>query len=196
MDRRLYIWLLVIFISGCSTPTAYISSLTDPGYKPRKSDPIFLFVADDAPIEDRQFSAFLRTELVAAGFNLTDDILSSEYTLFFRSGENTSKIDSVLFLPQTKTTSGYVGNTYYSGKTTSTSAVPISRNYTVKKLWFELYATSDIANEKYKTVWEGYIGSGINEYRSHQREVLRLLLDVFGTNHQEHTRIRPVPKSN
>ena len=192
---RVTILVFTILFVGCATSTAYISSLTDPGYQPKKSDPIFIFVPDTTPIKDRQFASFIESEMEDAGFNLVQNISDSRYILLFNTGTKTSEINSTLFLPQTQTTSGYVGNTYYSGQTTSTAAIPVSSNYTVQKIWFQLYSTTDVASKKYKTVWEGYIGSGIDEYRRKPREILRLLLDVFGTNYQEHTRIRSIPEN-
>ncbi|MCI0560536.1 MAG: hypothetical protein MN733_18775 [Nitrososphaera sp.] len=182
-------WALTL--AACATQTAYISSLTDPDYSPTKSDPVFLLVPDSAAIEDRQFAAFLRGEMQAAGFTVTDNAAQSRYILLFQTGQKTSQINSTLFLPQTQTTSGYVGNTYYSGQTTSTAAIPISSNYTVQNIWLELYATSDVAAQKYKTVWEGYIGAGTDEFQTYSKEILRLLLDVYGTNYQAHTPIQP-----
>ncbi len=180
----------VLTLAACATQTAYTSSLTEPDYSPTKSDPVFPLVPDSAGIEDRQFAAFLRGEMQAAGFTVTDNAAQSRYILLFQTGQKTSQINSTIFLPQTRTTSGYVGNTYYSGQTTSTAAIPISSNYTVQKIWLELYATSDVAAQKYKTVWQDYIGAGMDEFQKYSKEILRLLLDVYGTNYQAHTPIQ------
>lgn len=192
MTLRILIVLIALSLSACATSSAYISSLTDPAYNPSKTDPIFLLIPDSASIEDRQFSAFLLSEMRAAGFTMSQTLLDSRYVLLFQSGQNTSQINSTLFLPQTQTTSGYVGNTYYSGTTTSTTAIPYTSNYTVHKIWLKLYSTSDVLDEKYRTAWEGYIGAEASEFQKQSREILRLLLDVFGTNYQAHTPIRPI----
>ena len=107
----------------------------------------------------------------------------------FQTDSKTSQINSTLFLPSTSTTSGYIGNTYYSGSTKSTSAVPYSYNYTVKKIYLDLYAVEDVKNEKYITVWEGYIGAGQKEYQTYSRAIIKSLLDKFGTNYEAHTPI-------
>jgi hypothetical protein len=116
-----------------------------------------------------------------------DQIDESRYMMLFQTGEKSSQINSTLFLPNTQTTSGYVGNTYYSGQTRSTSAVPYSYNYTVQKISFDLYLTSDAMTKKYVTAWEGYIGVETSEFKQYSREILRLLLNVFGTNYEAHT---------
>ena len=190
---RILSFYLTLNMVGCATPTAYISSITDPAYSPSKSDPVLLIVPDSTSIKDRQFALFLRGEMEAAGFNVTDNFGQSRYVLLFQTGQKTSQINSTLFLPQTQTTSGYVGNTYYTGQTTSTTAIPISTSYTAQKIWLDLYATSDVAMDKYMTVWEGFIGVSMEEYEKHSKEILRLLLDVYGTNYEEHTPIQSLP---
>jgi hypothetical protein len=137
---------------------------------------------------------FLRGEMEEAGFAVTDNILQSRYSLISYMDQKTSQINSTLFLPQVETTSGYVGNTYYSGRTTSTTAVPISEYYTVQKIWLDLYQTSDIDTENFMTVWEGYIGVSKEEYQQHSKEILQMLLDVYGTNYEAHTPIRSLSK--
>ena len=179
----------MLLLAGCSTRTAYISSLTDPRYNPVKTDPIFILLTDDARITDRQFYSLLRDEMIQNGFNIVDDGYEAKYLLLFQTGSKTSQINSTLFLPSTSWSSGYVGNTYYSGATTSTQAIPYSYDYTVEKIHLDLYAVEDIKNEKYMTVWEGYIGAGTEEYESFLRAILKSLFDVFGTNYEAHTPI-------
>lgn len=189
---RLIVIVMTFILSSCAAKTAYISSQTDPAYSPRKTDPIFLLVPDNAPIESRNFSAFLAREMQAAGFNMVTRLNESRYVLLVNSGQKTSQINSTLFIPKTQTTSGYVGNTYYSGQTTSTTAVPYSRDYTVHKVWLNLYSTSDAMDGRYRTAWEGYIGAEASEFRSQSREIVHLLLNVFGKNYQAHTPIRAI----
>lgn len=182
----------VLFFFGCSTPTAYISSLTDPNYKPTKSEPTFILVPDGATLEERRFASFLRKEMQAAGFMITDDWSKSRYIMMFQTGQKTSQINTTAYFPQTQTTSGYVNETHFSQDTTSTVAVPVSRDYTVKTVFLKLYATSDVVNKKFKTIWEGYIGAGKNDYNQYTKELLHLLFDVYGTDYQQHTPIRMI----
>ena len=188
MKKSLLLIMIALFLGGCAT-TAYISSLTDPHYAPVKTDPIYILLTNEASISDRQFYSLLKSEMVDNGFNIVDDISKSKYILLFQTGSKTSKINSTLFLPSRSTTSGYVGNTYYSGTTTSTQAIPYNYNYTVKKIYLDLYATVDVKNKKYMTVWEGYIGAGGKKYKSYSRAIIKKLLDVFGANYEEHTPI-------
>jgi hypothetical protein len=184
----LYIIIMNILIGGC-TKTVYISSLVDTSYAPKKTDTIYILVKNDAKISDRQFYSFLKSEMVSCGFKIVEDISASKYILLFERGSKTSVMNSTLFLPSTSSTSGYVGNTYYSGQTTSTQAIPYSYNYTVEKIYLDLYATADVKNKKYITVWEGYIGAGAAEYKYYSRAILKSLLNVFGTNYKAHTPI-------
>ena len=190
---RIAIIFLALTITGCAS-TVYISSVTDPAHSPTKLDPVYIAVPAGALIKERQFVELLRSEMKEAGFTVTDKLLQSRYSLVAYMDQSTSQINSTLFLPQVQNTSGYVGNTYYSGKTTSTTAVPISVDYTVHKIRLYLFQTSDIDTERFMTVWEGYIGADKEEYQKHSKEILRMLLDVYGTNYEAHTPIRPLPK--
>lgn len=191
MPFRLFVVLAVLGLTACATKTAYISSVTDPAYSPRKSDPIYLLIPDGTSIEDRQFSAFVLNEMRAAGFTMVPSLIKSRYVLLLRSDEKTSQINSTLFMPQTSSTSGYIGNTYFTGRTTSTIAVPYTRSYTVHKTWLQLYSTSDLIKKKYQTAWEGYIGADASDFKEQSAEILHLLLDVFGKNYEAHAKIRP-----
>ena len=189
MKKIFLLIMMILFLVGCATRTAYISSLTDPRYSPVKTDPIHILLTDKASISDRQFYSFLKKEMITNGFNIVENRTMAKYLLLFETGSKTSKMNSTLFLPSTSNTSGYVGNTYYSGSTTSTQAIPYSYNYTVEKIYLDLYAVKDVKNKKYMTVWEGYIGAGAKEYVSYSRAILKNLFDVFGTNYEAHTPI-------
>jgi hypothetical protein len=131
----------------------------------------------------------LKDEMNRNGFNIVEEENKAKYLLLFQTDSKTSQINSTLFIPSTSRSYGYIGNKYYSGSTTSTQAIPYSYNYTVKKIYLELYLVEDVKNKKIMTVWEGYIGAGIDEYESFSRAILKSLLDVFGTNYKAHTPI-------
>ena len=180
MKRITIVLILIIFFSGCVS-TVYVSSITDQNYSPKKIDPIYIILDEDARISERQFYTILKEEMLKNEFNVVDNINQAKYYLLFNTDTNTSKINSTLYFPSTSTTSGYVGNTYYSGTTTTTNAIPYSYNYTVEKIYLDLYVKDPKVN-KYFTVWEGYIGAEKDDYEKYTRAVLKCLLDVFGTN--------------
>ncbi len=187
--RKISVLILsMLLFTGCAS-TVYISSLTDPAYSPVKTDPIYIILPKDARIADRQFYALLKREMISNEFNIVEENIEAKYYLLFQTDSKTSQIDSTLFIPSASTTSGYVGGTYYSGTTSSTQAVPYSFDYTVEKIYLDLYAKEDVQKEKYMTVWEGYIGAGKDEYEAYTRAILKSLLDVFGTNYEAHTPI-------
>jgi hypothetical protein len=188
MNKISVLILSMLFFSGCAT-TVYISSLTDTAYSPVKTDPIYIVFPKDARIADRQFYALLKREMISNEFNIVEDKIEAKYYLLFRTDSKTSQIDSTFFIPSTSTTSGYVGGKYYSGTTRFSQAVPYSYDYTVEKIYLDLYAKEDVQKEKYMTVWEGYIGAGKDEYKAYTRAILKSLLDVFGTNYEAYTPI-------
>ena len=138
-------------------------------------------------MEDRQFYFFFKEEMIANGFNIVAERSNAKYLLDFQVGSKTSKVDSVRYLPSSSRTSGQIGDTLYSEATDSTQAIPYSYNYTVKKVWFKLYAVEDIKKENFMTAWEGYIGAEEKVYEENTRGILRNLFDVFGANYKAHT---------
>ena len=189
--------LLIIILSlfeGCIytsryRPSAYISSLTDLQYAPVKTDPIIILKGKNTSISNRQFYSLLKSEMMNNGFDIVEDISKSKYVLLFEKSTNTSEINSTQYLPSTSYTSGSAGGTYYSGQTTYTQAIPYSYDYTVEKIYLNLYASADLQNKKQLTVWEGYVGVSAKEYKSYSRAIIKSLLDVFGTNYEAHTPI-------
>jgi hypothetical protein len=174
MKKGFLLTLTLLLFTGCAvTPTVYISSLTDPRYAPLKTDPIYVATADDPSIKDRQFYPFLKSEMIANGFNITEEITGAKYYLLFKTDSETSQINS----------------TFITGSTSSAIAVPYSYDVTVVKIYLQLYAVEDEKNGKHMTVWEGYIGAGKEQYKAYNRAILKNLFDVFGTNYEAHTPI-------
>lgn len=191
--RRLIAFLILLMAAGCMPRTVYLNSMTDPAYQVSRADTIFLFVPNDAPMEDRQFAGALRAEMVAAGFHLTDTPRDARYVLMLRTGERSSTINSTMLLPTTQTTTGQVGGTNYSANTNTLTAVPITRRINTKGFALELYAMADVMQNTIRTVWEGRVGADAGDYAQYQRQIIRMLLDVVGTNYQGHTPIQGAP---
>ena len=177
MKRGFLLILVLLIFSGCSTPTVYISSLTDPNYTPLKTDPIYLGSTDDPSMKDRQFYPFLKNEMISNGFNIVEELAVAKYYIVFTTDSDTSEIKSE-----------YAETTYY-GSTSTTIIVPYRYDYTVEKIYLFLYAVEDAKNGKHMTVWEGYAGAGEEEYLAYTRAILKSLFDVFGTNYKAHTPI-------
>jgi hypothetical protein len=109
--------------------------------------------------------------------------------LIISTDEKTSQITGSLPVIQTAKVSGYVGSTPYSGKSRYTTYVPYTESYRVKKLYANLYSVADIQQQKFMTVWEGYIGAADDEFERYKRSLIHELLKHFGENYQEHTPI-------
>jgi len=168
--------ILLMFFVGCASKIAYISSQTDRNYALVKTDPIFFILEEKASMAERQMYPLLKEEMIANGFNIVEDALNAKWALFFDIGSKTSRHNSTRQVATTSYSSGKVGDTYYSGTTKSTQAIPYSYNYTVKKIYMFLYAWKEIGTHKMITAWEGYIGAGEKEYKSYLRAIFKSLL--------------------
>lgn len=204
----LFMMMLMLFVS-CATRTvgtAYISSQTDPNYSPVKTDPIYILLGDEASMSDRQFYPFLKTEMVTNGFNIVDDASAAKYLLLLKTASERPKIEKVMIVPQQTPANPYSHT--HTGDKNMVQRSPFNDAFLasmqsyhqkkqleeaqekIEKIYLMLYATEDIRNEKFMTVWEGYIGAGEKGYKSHSRAVLKSLFDVFGTNYEAHAPIK------
>jgi len=180
-----------IALTGCSLPDVYISSMTDNDYRISKDSRIAVFCNEEAGIEERNFHKLLVSELQRNGFNVTDPC-NSEFVLLFTLDEKTRRIDTILPMTNRSHTYGSVGGYPYHGTTRSTTYVPYSYNYTVKKVYMWIHAVADLRKGKKITVWEGYIGADKEDFRNYPRECVSTLLKFFGENYQAHIALRPI----
>ena len=207
------------FIINCS-PSIYVSSLTDVTQNVSKDLKINLYIQMAANIEEKNFGILLYNELKNEGFNLIDsfevDTMSTYYSISYFLNEKSSKINSYRSIPTTETTYGNVdGIINYNQTKLSTTHVPYSYNYTVKKVYLTLDLVDKKCQEKAveiwtdelvknrgmkvdllgmmrqcsKTVWEGYIGVEKDEFKKHPKACVKKLLEYFGTNFEDHVYI-------
>lgn len=155
---------LLAALAGCIQRTVYISTQGNPAYAPLKQDPILVALARDATDDDRRFMEFLKSQMQQAGFVLADNALDAKYLLMFETGTRT--------------------------RSTGVSAsAPTAGGYTVRSIKLELYAMEDVLRRNHITAWEGYAGAGESDYLRFSGEILRALLDAYGTSQQSYTPI-------
>ena len=178
--------LSLLALSGCAT--AYISSETDPRYNISPTIKVGILTPDSATIEERKVAGVFEEETRKSGFNIVG-LQQADYVLMISTDAKSSKISGSLPIPQTTSVSGNVGTTPYSGTASYTTWVPYTQNYRVKTLYATLYAVADIQNEKFMSVWEGYIGAEDKDFDRYTRSLIHELLKHFGGNYQKHTPI-------
>jgi hypothetical protein len=184
---RAYIQIILLsavgLLAGCATytytPMSYVSAIQDPKYNPTLQSRIAVLLDDNASIEDRQFGAFLVSQLLTNGFDVVA-IPDSDFVLAYSTKEDASQATINLPYSTPTTTYGNVGGTGYSETSDSTTWIPTSFSYTIKGIWLDAYATPDIRAGKMKTVWEGYISVGAYDFQRDPASVVRTLLLYFG----------------
>jgi hypothetical protein len=180
---RTYIQIILLaavgLLAGCATPSGYVSAIRDPNYNPTQQSRIAVLVNDKASIEDRQFGAFLVSQLRTNGFDVVA-MPDADFILAYSTKEHTSHgtINRPYSTPTT--TYGNVGGIGYSETSYSTTWRPTSYSYTVKAIWLDAYATPDIRAGKMETVWEGYIGVEPGDFQRDPATVVRTILSYFG----------------
>lgn len=191
MTARILVSLFLCFMfSGCVVrPSAYISSQTDPEYFLSKTEKIYVLSSDKDSISHRQFDAMLKDEMKVNGFNVVDSAAEAKYILFSDLEETTSSGTAYMYLPNTSRTTGYVGNTRFSGSTTTNEAVPYHYTNTTQKIYLDLHLQDDLLKHNPKAIWEGYIGVDKKDYKNNARAFVRELLKVFGTNYEADTQV-------
>jgi len=179
-----------LFLSGCFSPSIYVSSLTDKNYQISKNSKIAIYDSVEEAIEVKSFYSTLRQEMERLGFQFIPS-QNADYFLVANIDEKSSTISGVLPMSTNSYSSGTVGGTYYSGTTTSTSYVPYTRRYTVKTIYLVLLDINRYTNEKKVVhVWEGYIGAEKEVYEKNTKDCLFMLLQYFGTNFKGHVDLK------
>lgn len=186
--KYILVFLFAPIIVGCSTPSIYISSNTDKNYSVDKTKRISIFCNEEDPIEKRNLCYMVKSEMEHLGFN----IVSSppiDFVLIVDTDEKTSQISSYLPLSTPSSTYGNIGGYQYTEHTNSTTYVPYSYNYTVAKIYLDLFVAEKISEKKYITAWEGYIGADKNVFLEYSKDCIYTLLQYFGDNYKGHVNI-------
>jgi len=168
--------------SGCASSVYYKTEL-DPMYKIEKQKRIFVFLPKSPTIEDKKFMLSLKEKLKKYNFNVVDEY-PMDYGIFFdlteKSYSGTSSYTS--YVPTTSYTSGYVGNKYVSGTTTSTKAVSNTYSYTntYKKIYVDILNGKKNKQDKYETIWSGFISTKKKKYEKNPPLILEELVKLIG----------------
>lgn len=166
-------------LASCHSYAAYVYSALDPSYSPARSDPVWVTLSVKPTIRERQLVVVLKEELVRNGFVLADSEARAKWVLALSAERRT----------------------YDFGVTATTMAIPVSptlalattrstRN-TVEQstIFLYLFDANDFRAGKILSVWEGSASATENVYRIYITAMLKILLDVYGTNYERNTRL-------
>lgn len=203
MKKLIYLFVIIMLMSGCATPSVYIHSDADSDYKfSQQSDKIFVGEFENADIRKRTFRSFLIEELKDVGFNVVNKFEEADYILVSILDQNTSRIDSYHTVSTPIETKGSIstyGDVYVSGDysqtTTVTQEIPYSYYYTVKRLRVFIRSVKDIkADIASKNVWEAHLGAEAEDYEKYAKECVATLLSYYGKNFAGYVNIKTKQK--
>jgi hypothetical protein len=180
MKRHILIVLILpLIMAGCES--AYFKTETMPRFSYTNSQGIIIFMTKNPTIEDQKFFIILQAKMKEHGFNIVEKF-PADYGLFFKLYGSSSTSSVPLTMPTTSYSSGYVGNTYYSGSTTSsnTTYIPVTTNF--KKIMLTLYDAKKNTRGEYDILWSGYMGAEENYYYGHSDAIIEKLISFLGTD--------------
>ena len=176
--------ILPLITAGCAS-SVYFKTETMPRFSYTDSQRILIFLPKNPNIEDQKLLILLQAKMRERGLNVVEKF-PADYGLFFNiyeeSYESTSSVPFTT--PSTSYSSGYVGNTYYSGSTTSTKTtyIPITTTNNYKKISLTLYDTKKNTRGKYDILWSGYMGANEEDYYKNSEAIIEKLIALFGTD--------------
>jgi len=174
---------VVIVLGGCQTMFVYSEHDNTLPFN-KKQLKIGIYVDSAASLSDRNIATYISNEMKAMHFNIVS-LQNANYILTFSTVENTTKINTALFLPMTTTSSGNIGGVSYSGSSTSIQSIPYSYDYTVRRIWFYLFTRESLQENKPKTVWEGYFGVDSRKFQNNPTAIIQTFLKYFEQNFKD-----------
>lgn len=186
--------LVLPLMSGCAGVSAYISSQAAPGHEINRNAIFYFPVLDKASIDDRKTIQLFVDEFRAQNLGVAseEERALAGYVVSISVDEKTSEITGAFPMSQTQNTTvrNSWGSPVATAQTQSTTYVPYSRSYQVRKIYVYLYSADDIREHKrLLSVWEGYIGVGAEKYSRHSRCIIRELVKRIGVDYESHTEI-------
>lgn len=162
------LFLSAILLGGCST--AYYKTQQDKSYTIDKKEAVFVLQPTESTIENKQFARLLTHTLQGNGFKISDRAKCGfVFNLDEPTYENVGSYTTYNTSTVTTNTSGYVGNTYVYGRSTSTISTPQTHTFTYKTTYKKIYL--DFAcldtNKQIEHIWEGFASAELNEWNEH-----------------------------
>ena len=179
----LVISIVGMLLSGCASSVYYNTEL-DPTANITQSKKFRVVLPKTPTIEDKKFMMALNRELHKQGFNVAGTSGPIDYGVFFTlANKSYNGVGTyTTYKPTTSYSSGYVGNTYVSG--TTTSSVPVSNTYSYtnsyKKIFVEILSTRKNSQGSYDTVWTGFMSIKLEEYEKNREAMVAQLVQLIG----------------
>jgi|GEM_PF-5529974 len=189
--------LVILIIGGCG---AYINihSEVDIQHEFPETCKVYLLLAKDATLVEKNFYYTLKEELGNKPFQLIDSYDSADYVIQF--GVNTSILQRSFYLPipsktETEGTVRYNGITTasYSEETKNTTWLKFNATQYENVIWLSLHQTSDISECIITPVWYVQAETKRSILYKHVQDCAQWLLASYG---KALTGSIPIKKSN
>lgn len=182
MRTHLFVFFLLFFLIGCGSKV-YVKTEVAPRVQIPHGTAFHIFVTDSNTIEEQKALLSLETKLKQLGYVITPNPAESDY--YFLISMDTPSYSSTYSMPittpSTTTHSGYVGNTYYSGTSTSsqTTYVPVTSRYSFKKNYLYL-CKYDKYTQKSKIIWSSFTSINSKKYQPYEDQIMEIVVGLLG----------------
>lgn len=136
-----------------------------------------LILPESASISEKSLAVILKTELMEAGFKLTENLEGSEIAFTFQTQEKTVLKDSQQPVTQMSSSVGYIGARRFDQSTTTTGYVSSLEEVTRANICIAAYDAKEIQNPKSLPKWNACLRMDAQDFwKSPSRWVHEILL--------------------
>jgi len=153
----------------------------------------YVLVMDKNSIEEQKALQYLAVKLKNAGYKVVTSINDMDY--YFAISMDTPSYSSTYSMPITtpSTTNygGYVGNTYYSGTSTSyqTSYVPVTNTYSFKKNYLNLFKYNKKTG-KSRLIWSSFTSIDSKKYNKYEQQIMNIVVSLLGKGFEGRVKLK------
>ena len=186
MKLKITLLSILISISGCSSKV-YVKTETAPNNYISKNSYFYVAIMESNSIEEQKALNDLKTVLKQKGYQFATEPNKIDFyfaiTMDTPSYSSTSSIP--ITSPNTTNYSGFVGNDYYSGSTTTyqTTHIPITTIQSYKKSYLNLYKYNK-STGKGRLVWSAFSSIDAKKYKRYETQIMSVLVSHLGKDYE------------
>jgi len=194
LKKHIIILFLSIFFIGCSA-YMHINSEIDYRFNFPEKCRVYLILANDATILEKNFYYELKDELTTAPFILEDNPDSADFAIIFGVNKNVQYYNYYLPIPTVTETKGAIDKNAsldrytYSEKTTSTTWLGFTATKNKNAIWLSMHEISKLKDSVITPVWQAQASVNKHQYDELTNYCAQWLLSTYGTEIDDQVKI-------
>jgi hypothetical protein len=190
MRIRILACIFIFFLFACASKV-YVKTEFAPKEQIPHDATFCIFVLDQNTIEEQKALQSLETKLKNLGYQTTRDPAEYWFAITMDTPSYSSTFSMPITSPSTTKHSGYVGNTYYSGTSTSsqTTYIPMTSRHSFKKNYLTLYKYN-FSTKNSRIIWSSFTSIDSKEYKSYEDQIMEIVIGLLGKDFEGNIRLK------